>query len=485
MSDAVKGLKPAAVWRYFDEISAIPRPSKREEAVVKYLEKWAKQRKLKCKKDDAGNVVIYIPASAGFEKSPTAILQAHMDMVCEKNRSVEFDFLKEGIKLVRDGGKLRAEGTTLGADNGVGVAAALAAAESETPHPPLELLFTSDEETGMTGAFGLDASLLKGKLLLNLDTEEFGYIYVGCAGGANVDAHFPLKYSKAEAGYIVVDISLEGLKGGHSGCDIEKKRGNAAQLLARVLLEAVKTLKARVVSLEAGDKHNAIPREAFAKIIIPKSKLAALQKLADAMKARFVTELAKGHNLSITLVKSDEKPTKAQDLKLSLNALSALLAIPSGPIAMSAEIPGLVETSNNVSVVRTTQKALVAQCMPRSSVESEQLHVIERVRAIAALAGGRTENESSYPGWKPDVESRLVKTAEAVGERMFGKKFAVTAIHAGLECGVIGTKIPGLDKISIGPDIKNPHSPDEFVDIASVEKFYDYLLGLLEELAKG
>lgn len=485
MSDAIKGLKPAAVWRYFDELSAIPRPSKHEAGVVKYLEKWAKERKLKVKKDSAGNVVIYVPASLGFEKSPAVILQAHMDMVCEKNRSVEFDFLKEGIKLVRDGGKLRADGTTLGADNGIGVAAALAAAESETPHPALELLFTSDEETGMTGAFGLDATLLKGKLLLNLDTEEFGYIYVGCAGGANVDAHFPLKYVKAAAGSIVADISLEGLKGGHSGCDIEKKRGNASQMLARLLLEAVKTLKAQVVSLEAGDKHNAIPREAFAKVIIPKSKFSALQKLADAMKARFVTELAKGHNLSITLAKSADAAKAAWDAKLALNALSGLIAIPSGPIAMSAEIPGLVETSNNVSVARTTTKALVAQCMPRSSVESEQVHVIERIRGIAALAGGKTENESSYPGWQPDVESKLVTTASAVGKKMFGKKFAVTAIHAGLECGIIGTKIPDLDKISIGPDIKNPHSPDEFVDIASVEKFYNYLLGLLEELAKG
>lgn len=485
MSDAVKGLKPAAVWRYFDELSAVPRPSKHEEAVAKYLEKWAKERKLKNKKDSAGNVVIYVPASKGFEKSPTVILQAHMDMVCEKNRSVAFDFFTQGIKLVRDGGKLRADGTTLGADNGVGVAAALAAAESETPHPPLELLFTSDEETGMTGAFGLDASMLKGKLLLNLDTEEFGYIYVGCAGGANADAHFPLKYVKAAAGSVVVNVSLEGLKGGHSGCDIEKKRGNAAQLLARVLLDAAKTLKAQIISLEAGDKHNAIPREAFAKLALPKGKIPALKKLVETHNARFVTELAKGHNLAINVAASEEKPGKAWDAKLAVIALSALQAIPSGPIAMSVEIPGLVETSNNVSVVRTTPKALVAQCMPRSSVESEQVHVIERIRGIAALAGGKTENESSYPGWQPDVESKLVTTASTVGKKMFGKKFAVTAIHAGLECGIIGTKIPGLDKISIGPDIKNPHSPDEFVDIASVEKFYNYLLGLLEELAKG
>ena len=483
MLEAIKGLKPEVLWQYFAEISAIPRCSKHEDAIRAYLIDVAKRNDLEYETDAIGNVAIRIPAKPGKENAPMVTMQAHMDMVCEKNKGTVHDFMTDPIKLVRDGDHITADGTTLGADNGIGIAAGLAFINSDIQHGPLEILITTDEETGLTGAFNIDPAIVKGRLMLNLDSEEFGYIYVGCAGGANVDMHLPLEFTAPAEGMTGARIILDGLKGGHSGCDIQLNRGNAALLLNRFVQAAAEKLNIGLAAINSGDKHNAIPREAEADIAIAQADIAALSELAATLREDFATELSADSTLNITVEPMDA-PARIMTPESMNGVLNLLLAIPHGPLQMSNDIPGLVQTSTSMAVVNTREAELFVQNSPRSSIDVQIMQVVEQLKAIIVLAGGTADNISSYPGWKPDINSPLLETASKVSEELFGKPFAVTAIHAGLECGVIGSRIPGLDKISIGPDIDNPHSPDEYVGIESTEKFFAYLERLLETLAQ-
>ena len=483
MSDAIKGLKPEILWQYFAEISTIPRCSKHEEAIRAYLIDVAERNNLDHETDATGNVVMRIPAKPGLENAPMITMQAHMDMVCEKNKGTAHDFMTDPIRLVRDGDHLTADGTTLGADNGIGIAAALAFIHSDIQHGPLEILITTDEETGLTGAFNIDPAIVKGRLMLNLDSEEFGYIYVGCAGGANVDMHLPLQFTETAQGSAGLRVTLDGLKGGHSGCDIHLNRGNAALMLNRFLQAAGRGVPLQLAGITSGDKHNAIPREAEADIAIAPGDADKLADLAAAWQADLATELSPDNNLKIS-IESIDAPQQVMTTLSMESVMNLLQALPHGPLQMSSDIPGLVQTSTNVAVVRTTGEELFVQNSPRSSIDVQIQQVVDQLTAIITLAGGSADNISSYPGWKPDINSPLLETASAVSKELFGEPFAVTAIHAGLECGVIGSRIEGLDKISIGPDIDNPHSPDEYVGIESTEKFFAYLERLIETLAR-
>ncbi len=481
MTNKVADLEPRALWNNFLGICAIPHGSGNEAGIRAHLLNWAKEHNFAAKADQVGNVVIYVPATHGLENKPVTILQGHMDMVCEKEPDKVFDFFKDGIEAIIDGDVVTASGTTLGADDGIGLAAAMAAAtDSELAHGPLELLFTVEEETGLTGANGLDASLLKGTIMLNLDSEELGYITVGCAGGGAAEITLPLTFADSANGLSFFAVDLSGLKGGHSGIDIALQRGNAVMLLARALTALPKEMDLHLAAINGGDKHNALPRSATA-VIGVKSSLAELNSALAAFVQKVDPELAKGHALKITATASEAQ--KLLDSATSAKVLNLIMAIPHGPLATSMEVPGLIQTSNNLAVVRTEASELVIKCSTRSAVDEELLTVLGQIKAIAALAGAKVITKVNYPGWKPDASSKVLATALTVSDELFGKPFEVAAIHAGLECGILGAKKPGLDKISFGPDLKSPHSPDEAVGIESVQKFYKFLKALIEKIA--
>jgi dipeptidase D len=449
---------------------------------------WAKGHGYEVVRDRVGNLVIKVPATPGHEGAPTVILQGHMDMVCEKNSDVEHDFMKDPIQVTVEGDWVTAVGTTLGADNGVGVAAGMAIAEDpDAVHGPLELLLTVDEETGLTGAMQLDGSLLAGRTMLNLDTEEDGSVYIGCAGGADSVAEFPLARRKALLGSIPVQVAIKGLRGGHSGIDIDQNRGNAVKLAARVLLTAIGDgIELDLVSLDGGSKHNAIPREAFAVCRVPENSFANLEKVAQRCLGDFQKEFgAVEPNLELTLTKLDDSEDRQRPLNSHARdrLLYAIDGIPHGVLAMSREVPGLVETSNNLAVVKTEDASAVVTTSHRSSVMPALFRVQEQIRSICVLGGATVEVHDAYPGWKPNPDSPIVKRTVGVFERLFGKTPEVKAVHAGLECGLLLEKVPDLDVVSIGPELRHPHSPDEKVQISSVQRFYEVIKGVLAELA--
>lgn len=480
----VSSLDPQPIWRHFDAILTIPRASKDEERMRRHVLAVADRAGCAHATDAAGNVVVRKPASAGREAAPITILQSHLDMVQEKNADVAFDFATDAIVPRREGEHLYATGTTLGSDNGIGVAAMLAVLEStDIGHGPLELLFTIDEETGLTGAAELDAGLLAGRRLINLDSEEEGILYVGCAGGGDMRLSISATSAPAGPGERAVAVALTGLRGGHSGCEIHLQRGNAVCLLARALWAAYGATPFRLARLEGGSAHNAIPREAFATLVANASDIERLTAAVGAEFEAFRSEYRPadpGMNLTV----GDAAPADtAWDAGTTATALRLISSLPHGVEAMSYDIDGLVETSNNVATVQGANGSLVITTSSRSSVDAALEALRRRIRAAGELAGAEVKASPAYPGWKPNLDSEVLEVVRRVHSRTLGSEPEVAAIHAGLECGIIGKKIPGMDMISFGPVIEAPHSPDERVHIDSVGRFYRLLTATLEALA--
>ncbi len=481
MSKAIQGLKPPLVWKYFAEIAQVPRPSKHEERIVKYMLDTAKKLGCDATKDRYMNVIVRKPASKGREKVAPICLQGHLDMVCEKNADKKHDFMKDPIELVRKGNMLSANGTTLGADNGIAVATMLAIMEDKTlEHGPLELLFTIDEETGLTGASNLGGDLLKAKTLMNLDSEEEGALYVGCSGGRDTNATWTLSFENSPADSVAVQVSVKGLKGGHSGLEIDKGRGNAIKIMNRVLIE-LSAHGSRLSALNGGNKRNAIPRECIAQLFIPKVNLdkakATVAKMNQIIKAELATV---DPDLALTLQVQKVGKGKVIAKSLQNKILQTLMSLPHGVLKMSADIPGLVETSTNVAVIITTNKAITMATSQRSSVASELDEAVQTVSAIYKLGGANVTNSDGYPGWKPNLKSPILNLAKKTYKQLYKKDPHVKAIHAGLECGIIGEKFPGMDMVSFGPTMEGVHSPDEKLHIDTVDKFWKFLLGILK-----
>ena len=482
----VEELKPKPLWGHFDRILTIPRGSKEEEQMRQYVIGVAESKDLSFEIDDTGNMVVSKPATQGYERAPTIILQCHLDMVNEKNSDVDHDFSSDAIKPRRDGVYLTATGTTLGADNGIGVAAMLAVMEADDlVHGPLELLFTVDEETGLNGAAGLDAGMLEGRRLINLDSEVEGALCVGCAGGA--DSHVTLRVDSAPVpdGELALAIRLYGLKGGHSGIDIHLQRGNAIQLLARALYTASLQATYQLARLEGGNKHNAIPREAFATVTMsPDEKEPFVKAFRQEVEA-IQQEYRPAEPEMKLEISAAELPAEVWDETSAKTVLGLVTSLPHGVVSMSYEIPDLVETSTNLATLSLQNGSVVMLLSSRSSVASAMAALQQRIRATSALTGAQVEEEEGYPGWKPDLESPLLGLVKVVHKRELGAEPEVEAVHAGLECALIGKVISGMDMISFGPQIEFPHSPDERVKIDSVERFYKLLRATLAELATG
>ena len=480
MSNAIAGLKPELVWKYFAEISEIPRCSKKEERISQYVVDKANELGLEAKRDKFMNVVVKKPASPGREAAPMLCLQGHLDMVCEKNKGVDHDFDRDPIELVREGNVLMANGTTLGADNGIAVATNLAIMEDKSlEHGPLEFLFTIDEETGLTGAGNLGKGFVESKTLMNLDSEDEGVLYVGCAGGADTNGTWKVSFMRAPGGSVPMRLQVKGLLGGHSGLEIDKGRGNSLKIIIRVLL-ALHDVGARLSYIEGGNKRNAIPREAEAIVFVPKDKArkagAVVKKFNETVKAELAT-VEPGLSISLERVKDTaNKVIKSDEQKRILQTIAGL---PHGVTKVSADIPGLVETSTNVAVLTTGKSTISLETSQRSSVASEMDEIVQTVAAIFELGGAKVELDAGYPGWKPDLNSRILATAKSTYTELYGATPEVKAVHAGLECGIIGEKYPGMDMVSFGPTLEGVHSPDEKIYIDSVEKYWDFLLGIL------
>lgn len=480
----VSDFEPRALWAHFDKILTIPRGSKEEEKIRDYVLSVAERAGLDCQVDATGNVVVRKPGTPGKEGSPATVLQSHLDMVNEKNSDVEHDFSKDPLRPVREGEYLTADGTTLGSDNGIGVAAMLAIMESrDLVHGPLDFLFTIDEETGLTGAGGLDPSLLRGRRLLNLDSEEEGAVTVGCAGGADTLLRLRLQTLPSPEKVSVHRVRLHGLNGGHSGIDIHLQRGNAIQILARMIHAVSRGTPGFLAGIQGGNKHNAIPREAWATVVIPEEQssgfLEQVQEQFELVREEF-RSADPGMALSIEDV---PLPAEVWTTDTTWNVLRLLVALPHGVVAMSNDIPGLVETSANLAVVSAEGHELSVLLSSRSSVASALGWIRRKIRAIGFLAGARVDEHDGYPGWKPNLASPVLQVVKSVHGRVLGSEPHVAAVHAGLECGIIGEMIPGMDMISFGPQIEFPHSPNERVKIDSVGRFYDLLTAVLEELA--
>lgn len=483
MGNVLGHLKPELVWYHFEEICKYPRPSKKEEKIAEYIVSVGKKLGLQTERDKFGNILIRKPATPGFENRKTVALQGHIDMVCEKNRDVQHDFDNDPIHPYIDGDWVKAKGTTLGADNGIGVAAALAVLESkDIQHGPIEALFTLDEETGLTGASSLKKGWMKADILINMDSEELGTLFIGCSGGKNTAAKFKAKLEKSPRNYSAFELKVAGLKGGHSGLEIHVGRGNAVKILNRLIWEYSNDNKLRLASINGGNKHNAIPREAFAVVLVPKNDAKSLKKFVskynDTVKAEYS---AVEPDLVVSIDKHDV-PEKVMDEKTQKHLVNALYAVPHGVIKMSNDIPGLVETSTNLAVVETDGKHINIITSQRSSVASENKDITNMVSSLFELAGAEISYGDGYPGWKPDVNSDILKVFKSTFTQMYGKEPHVTAIHAGLECGIIKEKYPDMDMISFGPTMFGVHSPDEKLQISTVPEFYNQLVNVLKNI---
>ncbi len=477
-----KDIEPSLLWQYFNEILSIPRLSKKEERIIAYLEAFASSHKLPCKKDDAGNILISKPASPGMENRETIVLQSHVDMVGEKLSDSGHDFTKDPIKAVINDGWITAEGTTLGADDGVGVAASLAILHSEDIlHGPLECLFTTDEETGMTGAMGLKEGFLSGKILVNLDSEDEGEIYIGCAGGIDTVGKFQKKTRETPSNWVSLSIEIDGLRGGHSGDEIHKGYGNAIKILNRLLWNADKRFKFGIGSISGGKLRNGIPRDARA-LICCKAEYATLIKVIfEEIGQEIKKELLPVDPDLIIKIESARKTETIYKRRFQRRIMDMLYACPHGEIAWSKEIEGLVETSTNLAIIRDIDpEYLEVITSQRSSLKSSKKDIADRIAAIFRLARGEIQQSDGYPGWKPNPSSEILKVAGDVYRKLFNQEPEIKAIHAGLECGLILEKYPDLDMISIGPTIKGAHTPEERIDIASTVKFWDFLIEILK-----
>lgn len=485
MDRKISHLQPNSLWTYFEEICQVPRPSKNEEKIIEFMRQFSAQHQLHFESDAIGNVLIRKAASVGCENSPTIILQSHMDMVCEKNNSVEHDFRIDPIKPFIDGEWVKAQGTTLGADCGIGMAAAMAVLTSkEAIHGPIEALFTVDEETGLTGAANLQPGFLEGKILVNLDSEDEGQLFIGCAGG--IDTIAQLYYSKhpIPSGWFPMEMKVGGLLGGHSGDDIDKFRANAIQLLVRFLWEACQQYGAKLVHIEGGNLRNAIAREAKALFIVQNGYKEKIVGDFNIYKHEVLAELVLNEpNLQIQLSSADMPDVVLSDQETE-KLLGALYVCPHGVQAMSPEMPGMVRTSTNLASVKfINDNTIEITTSQRSEVESSKKDIAAKVAAAFHLVGANVRHTDGYPGWKPNPESSVVNTTIKAYEALFGEKPLVRSIHAGLECGLFLQKYPGLDMVSFGPTIKGAHSPDERLHIESVSKFWKHLLEVLRRLA--
>jgi dipeptidase D len=480
---SIENLKPKLVWKHFDEIRKIPRCSKHEEKIREYIVNFAKKQGLKTKVDSVGNIVIAKPATSGMQNKPTVILQGHMDMVCEKNSDVKFDFSKDPIQLKITGDLLTANGTTLGADNGIGLAISLAILEDKkVRHGPIESLYTVDEETGLTGAFAMKSDMLTGKIMLNLDSEDFGVITVGCAGGGDSTIELPVKMQAAKSGVETIVVRVSGLRGGHSGVDIHEQRGNAIKILTRLLWRTSQKYKFSLFDIKGGDKHNAIPREAYAKLAIEKNSKTAFIAALKAEEKDILDEIRPiDQNLKVD-VQSSEPSKMVLDKPSQTKILDLLHGLPHGVHQMNYDIKTLVNTSTNLATISVKESMIAIGMSSRSPMKSALQDMRDRIKAIASLSGAKVSEGTSYPGWKPDLQSKILALSKKTFKEMFKQEPKIEAIHAGLECGIIGEKFPGMDMVSIGPTLKNPHSPEEQLHISTVDKFYKYLLKILESV---
>ncbi len=485
MSAEIRTLEPQVVWNKFADLNAVPRPSKKEEQVIQFMVDFGKGLQLETFTDAVGNIIIRKPATAGMEDRKCVTLQSHVDMVHQKNNSTVFDFEKQGIEMFVDGDWVKAKGTTLGADNGMGVAAIMALLESTTiPHPPLEALFTIDEETGMTGAMGLEAGVLKGEILLNLDTEEDDEIDIGCAGGIDVTATRSYNEKALPRAVQAFEITVKGLKGGHSGMDIHRGLGNANKIMNRLLYHASVNCQVRIARIDGGSLRNAIPRESTAILVVYNNQVAAFEKGIQGLRDTITAELKTVEpNLEITL-SATKAPKKVMGLGSQDKLLKAVYGAHNGVYAMSTSIDGLVETSNNIARVIVKEGKIKIGCLTRSSVNSAKMDLADALKATFELGGLDVSFDGDYPGWNPNPDSAILKVLEAKYESLFNEKPRVVACHAGLECGILGTHYPTMDMISFGPTIRGAHSPDERVQISSVQKFWKFLCAILKDSPK-
>ncbi len=481
---SIEKLEPQVVWKNFYALTQIPRPSKHEGKVIEYLLNWGKSHGMETVKDDTGNVIIRVPATPGMENRKGVILQGHMDMVPQKTSDSPHDFLKDPINAYVDGEWVTADRTTLGADNGIGVALGLAALEDPSvKHGPLEVLVTYDEETGMTGANSLKPGVLKGDILLNLDSEEEGELCVGCAGGLDASAAFKFRKYPTPAGYKGLVLDLKGLQGGHSGMDVSLYRANANKAMARILLPLVELFGAKVVSLSGGSLRNAIPFEACAEIAVPEENLPSARKLIDNIFAEIKAEYKESDPSAVLLVKEVKAADKFIQGSVMLRAIKAIIAAPHGVIRMSRTMEGLTETSINLAIVRTEGGKITVHSLMRSAIDTAKAYLAERVRCVFELAGADSiEFKGGYSGWTPKLDTPINNVCMEQFQKVYGKPMKIMATHGGLECAIMGAKYPAWEMVSIGPTIKYPHSPDEKVNIASVARTWDYLKAILANI---
>src|SRR5690554_3383 len=484
MDQDIRNLEPLPLWNHFADLNAVPRPSKKEERVIAFMKSFGEQLGLETIVDEVGNVIIKKPATAGMENRKPIVLQSHLDMVHQKNNDTEFDFDNQGIEMYIDGDWVRAKGTTLGADNGIGVATIMAVlASNEMEHPALEALFTIDEETGMTGAMGLKGGLLEGEILLNLDTEEDDEIDIGCAGGIDVTASAEYEEEDVPKTSVAYTITVKGLKGGHSGMDIHKGLGNANKIMNRLLFGGYDNFGLQIVSINGGSLRNAIPRESVAEIIIAEVYDAAFEYDMQQVVQDIKAELGSTEpNLEIVFQRKDQLPAKVMPYPAQFFLVRALYAAHNGVYRMSADFEDLVETSNNIAKVTVGEGKLQIQCLTRSSVESSKYDLANALRATFELMGCEVEFSGAYPGWMPNPNSSILKIMDELYEKLNGEKAKIIACHAGLECGILGTHYPEMEMISFGPTIRGAHSPEERVSIASVQKYWTFFLETLKNI---
>lgn len=494
----ISQLSPQAVWQFFDHICAIAHPSKHEEKLAQYIVDWAKGEGLSVRRDDVGNIIITKMATPGMENRKGVVLQAHIDMVPQKNENTVHDFVTDPIRPYIDGDWVTAEGTTLGADNGIGMASCLAVlAAKDIEHGPLEVLLTIDEEAGMTGAFGLKEGWLNGEILLNTDSEQEGEVYMGCAGGVNASLIFDLKRETLPDGYVSKTLQIKGLKGGHSGCDIHTGRANANKLLGRFLAAHAEELDLRLLDIRGGTLRNAIPREAFADVAMPAQHAQQLTRLFTHFECTLKEELgAIETSLSLSIqdmaIQNDADQSDADQgnvtgrqaltCDVQRRIIASINACPNGVIRMSDEIEGVVETSLNLGVITTQENSMTLLCLVRSLTDSGCDYVKSMIQSLATLAGGKLSCSGAYPGWKPDPNSEIMAVFRKTYEEMYGRVPNIMVIHAGLECGLFKKPYPNMDMLSFGPTIKSPHSPDEKVQIATVALFWEQMIAILKAI---
>ncbi len=479
-------LQPAAVWRIFEKMAEIPHGSGNETAIQNMFKAWADERGLEWDEDKVGNLLIRIPGTKGLEKAAPVLVQGHVDMVCEKNAAVRHDFEKDPLKLKIEGDWVTAEGTTLGADNGIGVAMGLALADDKSvAHGPVEVLLTVDEERGLTGAAGVEAGFFSAGKMINLDSEEDDAIFIGCAGGRDTVFTLKNRVTRAPGNGVGRKIVIGGLSGGHSGLDIHRNRGNAVKILTRALLAAADEMEVRIVRIDGGSMRNAIPREAEAKVVVDRAEGRRFKKIVDQCLGRIQTEELAGIDDGFTWKVTTVQAPRCFSLASTRNTLNLLAAIPNGVIAMSRDIEGLVETSTNLGVVGTDGAKVRCVCCSRSSVMSALEGLVLQHRAIGEIAGAEVEQPEGYPGWKPNLKSDLLAVTRRKYKAAFGNDAELLAIHAGLECGLLTEKYPNLDIVSFGPNIRGAHSPDEKVQISSVQKIWKLFAATLKDVAKS